>query len=153
MKRDKQIRRIRHLIHKYDSFPYFQDKPLIEYLDYEISLFDGVKIKSFIEKGNGFKELKKLVIETNITKDEYQKIAKEERLLTVDTFENLRLNNLKETRDNKGVYVGSGGSNAHSIRYPKKARSKRVWRIFYKMFPYTAKKDGWDGEKSTKVNK
>ena len=60
-------------------------------------------------------------------------------------------NNAKETRDNKGVYVGNGGSNCNKIRYPKKARSKRTWGIFYKMFPLAAERDGWDGKKSSKT--
>lgn len=57
----------------------------------------------------------------------------------------------KEGRDNKGVYVGSGGSNRNKARYPSKKRSKRTWKTFYKMFPSLAEKDGWDGEKSNKM--
>lgn len=57
----------------------------------------------------------------------------------------------KETRDNKGVYVGSGGSNRHKVRYPKKNRSKRVWATFYKMFPYYAERDNWNGETSDRM--
>lgn len=53
-----------------------------------------------------------------------------------------------ETRDNKGVYVGSGGSHSNKIRYPKLNRSKKVWAKFYEMFPYAARLDNWDGEKS-----
>ena len=66
-------------------------------------------------------------------------------------FQDSMKNNSKETRDNKGVYVGSGGSNRNSIRYPKKARSKKTWAMFYSMFPYTAKADGWDGKTSSKM--
>lgn len=54
----------------------------------------------------------------------------------------------KEGRDNKGVRVGNGGSNRNTIRYPKLNRSKKVWAMFYKMFPYYAERDNWDGEKS-----
>jgi hypothetical protein len=57
---------------------------------------------------------------------------------------------IKEGRDNKGVYVGSGGYNKNMVRYPSKKRSKRTWRIFYEMFPKFAKLDGWDGNKSNK---
>jgi hypothetical protein len=55
-------------------------------------------------------------------------------------------------RDNKGVYVGGGGSNRNKVRYPSKKRSKRVWKTFYKMFPYYAERDGWDGTKSSRVD-
>ena len=57
----------------------------------------------------------------------------------------------KEGRDNKGVYVGNGGSNRNKVRYPSKKRSKRTWKTFYKMFPDLAIKDGWDGKKSNKM--
>jgi hypothetical protein len=57
----------------------------------------------------------------------------------------------KETRDNKGTYVGSGGENCHKVRYPKKNRSKRVWAMFYKMFPYYARLDNWNGETSKRM--
>ena len=56
-----------------------------------------------------------------------------------------------EGRDNKGVYVGGGGYNKNMVRYPSKKRSKRVWKIFYEMFPYYAKRDGWDGETSNRM--
>lgn len=56
-----------------------------------------------------------------------------------------------EGRDNKGVYVGRGGYNNNKVRYPSKKRSKRVWKIFYEMFPYYAKRDGWDGETSNRM--
>jgi hypothetical protein len=58
----------------------------------------------------------------------------------------------REGRDNKGVYVGSGGSyKGNTIRYPGKKRSKRTWKIFYQMFPRLAKEDGWDGNTSKKM--
>jgi len=57
---------------------------------------------------------------------------------------------VKEGRDNKGVYVGNGGSNANKVRYPSKKRSLRTWKIFYEMFPNKAKQDNWDGKTSTK---
>jgi hypothetical protein len=57
-----------------------------------------------------------------------------------------------EGRDNKGVYVGSGGhTNNNKVRYPSRKRSKRTWKIFYEMFPLLAKKDGWNGETSKRM--
>jgi hypothetical protein len=58
-------------------------------------------------------------------------------------------------RDNKGHYNFSnrhgyaGGGN--KIRYPKKNRSRRVWANFYKLFPWAAKQDGWNGKTSKRM--
>ena len=42
----------------------------------------------------------------------------------------LKINNLKETRDNKGVYIGGGGFNVNMVRYPKKKRElSKVYAI------------------------
>ena len=57
----------------------------------------------------------------------------------------------KEGRDNKDVLVGSGGSNRNMIRYPSKKRSIRTWKKFYKLFPYAAIADGWDGKTSKRM--
>jgi hypothetical protein len=40
-------------------------------------------------------------------------------------------------RDNKDATVGSGncGSNANTIRFPKKCR-KTAWKRFYRLFPH-----------------
>lgn len=59
-----------------------------------------------------------------------------------------------ERRDNKSYYNYSngspGGSSGNYIRYPSKKRSVRVWRNFYKLFPWVAVRDGWDGNKSSR---
>ena len=62
-----------------------------------------------------------------------------------------KLKPIPEGRDNKGVYVGSGGSNKNKVRYPSKKRSKRTWKIFYQMFPRLAERDGWNGQTSKKM--
>jgi hypothetical protein len=54
-------------------------------------------------------------------------------------------------KDNNGIYVGNGGSNINSVRYPSKKRSKRVWAQFYRMFPSLAIKDNWDGQTSDRM--
>lgn len=54
-------------------------------------------------------------------------------------------------RDNKGVYIGSGGSGSNKIRYPRKTRSLQTWKKFYEMFPSKAKLDNWDGKTSDKM--
>jgi hypothetical protein len=58
---------------------------------------------------------------------------------------------VKEGRDNKDVYVGSGGSNQNRVRYPSKKRSLRTWKKFYDLFPYYAEKDNFDGKTSDKM--
>ena len=62
-----------------------------------------------------------------------------------------KLKPIPEGRDNKGVYVGTGGDNRNKIRYPSKKRSKRVWKIFYQMFPHLIESDRWDGKTSKKM--
>lgn len=72
----------------------------------------------------------------------------------------------RETRDNKGQFVhptakyhtptrDENGNIKHCnfniIRYPKKARSKRTWKMFYEMFPAQAVIDNWDGNTSNKM--
>lgn len=153
MKREKQIRRLRHLIHKHDSMMYTEIEKVIEYLDKQIFYLSGSVIRKDVERYNAYKEIKQIIIDENVTSDEFHIILSEERRKRYSAYDNKKVNNLKETRDNKGVYVGGGGSNRNKVRYPKKARSKRTWKIFYKMFPYKAELDGWDGQKSTKVSK
>lgn len=77
----------------------------------------------------------------------YSTISKSRRL----SKQIYKLKPQKEGRDNKGVYIGSGGSNRNKVRYPKKNRSLRTWRIFYQMFPKKAEQDGWDGKTSSKM--
>lgn len=97
------------------------------------------------------KEIRKLIIDINITTKELLNIYKEEILKKENYKKTLAINNLKENRDNKGVYVGGGGFNANKVRYPKKKRSLKVWKIFYSMFPAKAEKDNFDGKTSNKM--
>lgn len=155
MNKDKQLRRLKHLVYEVDKFRIqYDSKSVLEHLDLHINLTDPKSTISFIrENHKGFCELKKLFIELEMTDIEYRKIALIERERYNDSRKSLNINNLKETRDNKGVYVGSGNRHGWAIRYPRKARSKKVWATFYKMFPHRAEVDGWDGEKSVKVSK
>lgn len=155
MKKERLIRRIRCLIYRVDKIIiHYDKKPVIEHLEYHVSVYNPNSDVGFIrEHHKDYSELKKLFIESGMSDEEYRKIASQERKRWEDSRDSLKLNNLKETRDNKGVYVGNGGSNRNKVRYPKKTRSKKVWSTFYKMFPYRALCDGWDGEKSTKVSK
>ena len=149
MNTKKKYRRLRFLIHKYDMWYRFAD---LNFLDQQISIYaNNLDDKKCKEYYNAYTEIKNLISELNISKEEYCKIATEEYENVSYTHKQLRVNNLKETRDNKGVYVGSCGSNIKKIRYPKKNRSRQTWKIFYNMFPELAKLDGWDGKKSKKM--
>lgn len=56
-------------------------------------------------------------------------------------------------RDNKEICNDKGGgSNRNKLRYPKKNRSKKTWSNFYKLFPWAAEIDGWDGKTSSRYN-
>lgn len=146
---NKKYRRLKFLIHKYDMWYRFAD---LNFLDQQIAIYaNNLDDKKCKEYYNAYTEIKNIILLLNISKEEYCKLAKDEYKKFLNTNKQLRVNNLKETRDNKGVYVGSGGSNKNSVRYPKKNRSKKVWKIFYKMFPYRANIDGFDGETSSRM--
>ena len=55
-------------------------------------------------------------------------------------------------RDNKSSVNYGSGYSGNVVRYPSKKRSKATWRNFYRLFPYLAEKDGWDGNKSSRYN-
>lgn len=58
------------------------------------------------------------------------------------------------SRDNKeAINYGNRGCHTSKIRYPSLKRSKRTWANFYKLFPYLAEREHWDGEKSDRYNK
>lgn len=81
----------------------------------------------------GFEEIDivNLLVQTRIDKFDYQDVYS-------------KINNLKETRDNKGQFVdkwATYGGCHNKIRYPSKKRSKRVWKKFYEMFPKQAELD------------
>jgi len=49
---------------------------------------------------------------------------------------------IKERKDNKQtINYGNGGCWPNSIRYPRKKRSKALWRRFYKLFPHLKPKE------------
>lgn len=149
MNTKKKYRRLKFLIHKYDMWYRFAD---LDFLNQQIAIYsnhlDDKKCKEYF---TAYTEIKNLISVLKIDKEEYRKIASEEYKNFAETRDQLKVNNLKETRDNKGVYVGSWGSNRNKIRRPKKNRSRQTWKMFYKMFPELAKIDGWNGKTSKKM--
>lgn len=154
-KSDKKLGKLRSLVHKHDSYYIgsHTTEVMLTRLDKMIQSYSVCNTGFGVERYKAYVEMKKLVLELELTGDEYWKITAEERLKMYNATP--KRNNAEETRDNKGVYVGSGNGEHQypicKIRYPRKARSKRVWSIFYKMFPSMAEKDGWDGEKSNRT--
>lgn len=89
--------------------------------------------------------------ELGLSKLDVYNIAKDIHIKRLKDFKIHSSKPLGEGRDNKQVRVGSGGSNKNPIRYPSKKRNKRTWRNFYKLFPYLAIKDNYDGQKSDRM--
>lgn len=82
-------------------------------------------------------EFEKLIKELKLTDEEVGDMVIEAIKKKSDFQEKLRINTLKETRDNKQTYNrgNSYSSNANKIRYPSLKRSKATWKRFYKLFP------------------
>lgn len=152
MNKNKKYRRLRYLVYKYDSFKNnLDDIDLISHLDKMIEYSNQIDSKIGKKRFLAFSEIKSIVLELNISKEEYFIIYAKESKRKYLAQNNLKLNTIKETRDNKGVYIGNGGSNINKVRYPKKNRSKKTWKIFYKMFPNKAEKDEWNGQTSKRM--
>jgi len=154
-KSEKKLGRLRSLIHKHDAW-YMVKDDVITRLNKMINSYSGHNTGFCIERHNAYVEIKKIFLDLELTNDEYYQMCYEERCKINESATSRHTrNNAEETRDNKGVYVGSGNGEhqyaVNKIRYPRKNRSKKVWSIFYKMFPSFAEKDGWDGEKSIRT--
>lgn len=160
----QKLRKLKNLVYIFDKYAHRKLKlndDLIKYLNeyiypkfdkktlriYKLLVLRGKKNK-YKPIDKNFLAIKNLVLELKITTNDYIRISTESYHYKAEIK-----NTAKETRDNKGVYVGNGGSNCNKVRYPKKNRSKRVWKIFYKMFPDNAEKDGYNGKKSKRMKK
>lgn len=95
-------------------------------------------------------ECLKLGIELDYTEEEIHVLQHEQFLIRYKKREQERPMP-KETRDNKDVHVGGGGSNNCKVRYPSKKRSRRTWSNFYKLFPGHAERDNWNGKISDRM--
>ena len=154
-KSEKKLGKLRAIVHTHDCW-YTIKESMIVRLDKMIKSYSCHTTGFGADRYKAYIEIKKLAVELELTDDEYYQICLEERIKINESVRaKTARNNAEETRDNKGVKVGSGnGEHQHpmaKVRYPKKARSKRTWGIFYKMFPSLAEKDGWDGETSAKT--
>jgi vacuolar-type H+-ATPase subunit I/STV1 len=155
---DDKLGKLRTLIHNEGiHFQFVDMNQYIEHLNKKIAYLethineDKKCPKTVKERYFALKEIRNLIIDTNISVKELYEIYYDELRKKIDSKKSLEINNLKETRDNKGVYVGGGGFNANMVRYPKKKLSLKVWKIFYSMFPDKAKKDNFDGKTSDRM--
>lgn len=149
-KRDK-LRRIKHLMYKhkmaYALSKEQAEKALAEWLDLEYYSIARVNdVKEVLEIYDLSEKLK-------LSKKVFINMWHEISIERYENEETKQLKPQKETKDNKKVHVGSGGSNHNKIRYPSKKRSLRVWKNFYKLFPSAAEADGWNGKTSKRINK
>lgn len=116
----------------------------------------GVLKKYWIEKENAIKNSIELIEVGELLGYTLDKIEYDRKYTYSEQLKRTNLYNespQKEGRDNKGVYVGSGGSNKNKVRYPSKKRNKKTWKTFYEMFPRLAITDNWDGNTSDKMSK
>lgn len=152
MNKNKQIRRIRTLLHTM-VFDYFttsiKEELNIRYNQY--IKYTDCTIRSVEIRRDNIIELKKLIDEMNISDSELMSIYLKQNNIKNESYKLLKHITQVVKRDNKGVYIGGGGSNANKVRYPSKKRSLRVWKTFYEMFPIYAERDNWDGKTSDKM--
>lgn len=149
MNTKSKLRRLKFLMHKHSSVHYSREELAKMFFQLESS-----NLRSFKGKYDLFEELLELYRicdELDISEKERNIMWNEIISQKVKDRQVQRLKPQKETRDNKGIKVGSGGSNRNKIRYPSKKRSRRVWKMFYEMFPHRALMDGWDGKTSKRM--
>jgi hypothetical protein len=148
--RDK-LRRLKHLLYKhYTSLYYFAGWKRVDIETARKAKEAGEQISIHLAEKI---EIYDLAEELNIPDNELCKMWLQIRKVRYENERNKYGHPQSEGRDNKGVYVGSGGGNKNKVRYPSKKRSKATWAKFYAMFPYYAEKDNWDGKTSDRMKK
>ena len=147
MKRKKKLRRLNFLMYKHSRMWFSDESKVIEQYKMMDSNRDTYPkhVQNDIEERYEIYNLSKELGLSEAEREEmWYKLSKQKSLI----HESMKKKPTPEGRDNKGVYVGRGGSNRNKIRYPSKKRSKRTWKKFYEMFPWAAERDGWNGETS-----
>lgn len=155
--RDKKLRRLKHLMYSagHPHFPLSEKITPEEALKRDLETWLSISNSKFYvgsKSRSDRHEAYKLILELKLDLRSAYEMWCEQSWKRSKARQFQKLKPIKEGRDNKGVYVGNGGSNGNKVRYPSQKRSKRVWKIFYSMFPYYAQRDGWDGEKSSRYN-
>ena len=123
------------------------------YIDIEVP-FGKIKPLDFFNKhphyGNHV-EILKIVKDNNINNDELFELINIAEQEYEDFRKLMSTNNCRINRDNKIDYNYGGGSQGNVIRYPRKNRSLKTWRNFYKLFPKRAELDGFNGKTSKRM--
>lgn len=150
--KEKIIRRLRYLLHNI-SITTYSDSNIINVINERSENIKSWKNTAYSRRPEfqNILETNKIIKEYNFTEDEVSKIYHEELKRIRKSVFNLKLQKKIIYRDNKGIKIGNGGDNVNPIRYPSKKRSLRTWKKFYDMFPYYAKKDGFNGKTSDKM--
>lgn len=149
MENKKKLRRLNHLMGRFyihvDTFSTWK-KQTIESAEYR------KKYKWVNKQQDGHIAIYKLAEELEISDNELKLMWFEKWTQVYKLKLEYQKKPQKEGRDNKDVYVGSGFGNSNNpIRYPSKKRSIKTWKNFYKLFPYAAVVDGWDGKTSNRM--
>lgn len=116
---------------------YKKIKP-IEYFNKHKDYIKHIEILNIVKKYNiNDDELLELILVSEQEYKDYRKLMK--------------TNNCKINRDNKTDFNFGSGFQGNVIRYPKKNRSLKTWRNFYKLFPKRAEIDGFNGRTSKRM--
>lgn len=156
MKKDKELRRLKHLC-------YINNPPFLNYMWYEWDKYhsDPLPTRSeLLKKPYYDKEYKELLTLSIKLFDNENDAFKYWFNVIEERQENRKKYNLKpieSKQDNKNKRVGSGNSWRNKIRYPKKCKKhtkkcrKNAWKRFYKLFPHI--KESHDAIALAKENK
>lgn len=155
---NKQERRLKNLLGSYPCPPFHfaycsnHEEWWSKYLESNAYNPDSHIGKILKKRSDNLKEIENLRVEFGMSVKELADLWYKVEQQREKTKSEYRKKPTPEGRDNKGVYVGSGGyTNNNKVRYPSKKRSLRTWKIFYEMFPHYAKRDEWDGKTSKKM--
>lgn len=147
MKKKKKLRRLNFLMYKHSKVWFINEEKVIEQyklMENNRETYPKHVQKDIEERYEIYVLSKELELSEKEREEMWWKLSRQKNLIQ----ESMKKRPTPEGRDNKGVYVGRGGSDGNKIRYPSKKRSKKTWKKFYEMFPWAAERDGWDGETS-----
>ena len=147
----KDARRFQHLMYKHSQ--HFYNRDFQKFKNDLLNMINNEHLpKTYKQDCLEKLEIIRIIEKYKMLGEDVSKLASINSKMFSDYRAEYRKKPQKEGRDNKGIYVGSGGYNRNMVRYPSKKRSKRVWKTFYNMFPSYAEVDGWDGTKSSRID-
>ena len=138
----KTLRRLEHLCYKTRMPFYYRAKYKVPEVWRECIKREEREMISRKTKGR-VDEIFEIAYENKLTYEELDSVWLEKRRERYKNDREYSKKPIQTLKDNGKFYIGGGGSNCNKVRRPSKKRSKRVWRNFYRLFPYEAEKDGW----------